>query len=387
MTNPQLGTKIWDQAADFRRVAWIRMGALGDLLVGTASLFETYQRCSAAEITVIGPSLWLQLLSPLQFPRIKEVFVVAPKQTRGEVFTATDGQWQKQKTMELKTYLRGVELCVNTHVDSFRYAWPAFQARVPIRVGSGPWPAGEMLYTHHSPWLGKDPLIHERDRALFLLDAPPRHVCHWPQSTLARQKQIPDFLQNSPTVQAWHSRRGLPVLKTAEPRTFEKLMGFKEKDFLLINPTSSRIEKAWPAENFKELTGRLAEACPSLEVFMIGSPNESKWLQQVAGTRFQIIQPPQIGDLIDIVAAAKLLITNTSSVQFLAATTCTPTLTLMGRSRPEIWGPLGKADKVIRGKINPSLSADIFAQEFAAYQSISVGEVFQVASDMLGLET
>ncbi len=110
---------------------------------------------------------------------------------------------------------------------------------------------------------------------------------------------------------------------------------------------------------------------------IVGAPNESEWLSQVAGTEFPIVQPPSLGELIDVVSGANVLITNTSSVQFIAAGTRTPSITLMGRSEPVRWGPVGPQDIVVRGEIPNPRPADLFEEERLAYESISVGRVLE----------
>ena len=46
----------------------------------------------------------------------------------------------------------------------------------------------------------------------------------------------------------------------------------------------------------------------------------------------------------------------------------------MGRAIPEIWGPLGPKDKIVRG-VEPNEIADMFIREQRAYESIVVRQV------------
>jgi ADP-heptose:LPS heptosyltransferase len=153
---------------------------------------------------------------------------------------------------------------------------------------------------------------------------------------------------------------------------------------LLVNPTSSRREKAWPSQKFHELIKSL-KASPNLrdvEVKVLGAPSETDWLNEVARGEFSIVQPANIGELFRTVAQASMLVTNTSSVQFIAASVATPVVTLMGRARPEIWGPLGPKDLIVRGS-EPADVDSLFEREQMAYESIAVKTVIDAVKRQL----
>jgi hypothetical protein len=60
--------------------------------------------------------------------------------------------------------------------------------------------------------------------------------------------------------------------------------------------------------------------------------------------------------------------------------TGTPTLTLMGRARAEIWGPIGTCDRYVSPAVlqNDTDVTDIFAEEQRAYESIAIETVAPV---------
>ncbi len=358
-----------------QRVGWIRMGALGDLLVGLASLREVIDRWPGSRVSVIGPKLWLEILEPGFWPEIDRIVVIERKNPAAKVYELNIAGKSSDLGDERQTWslvsaaewtLRsemasGYEVVFNTRVDSPREAFPSFFARVPERWGAAKG-LERFIYTRRGSHYGKDPLLHERDVPLLLQDEIESNQRLSSFPTLAQR------IENSPRIEKWR-KQGLPCPRAAPKNT-------SAPKTLLVNPTSSRREKAWPSQRFRELL-KVLKPLPELsgvEIKVLGAPAETDWLQEVASEGFQIAQPSSIGELFKTVAGADLLLTNTSSVQFIAAATATPVLTLMGRARPEIWGPLGPKDVVVRG-VEPLDVESLFEREKLAYESIAVDQV------------
>ena len=369
-----------DGWAKVESVALLRVGALGDLLVGLAAIQEAHALFPNARVTLIGPRLWTEILSPEHFPRIERIIVLEKRgATEGVVFRSHDDRglktWKREfvAPQPLHVLLRGTGAFVNFHIDSYRYGFTALRARIPIRLGSAP---AQMawLYTHVSPFFGKDPEVHERDAALLLLEYPEPSAIKYFRTVERNRVNLSEWVGRSKLVAKWREL-GLPAGKTSNPLRAREITGSYAGQYVLVNPTSSRREKAWSAEKFRELLLSLRGPLVGAEILVLGAPSETEWLREVAGSEFRIVQPPTILDLQDVVAGARGLLTNTSSVQFIAAMAKTPAIVLMGRGNPAIWGPLGPKDKVIRGQTPLELAHDIFQQEKAAYQSIEVDEV------------
>lgn len=358
-----------------QRVGWIRMGALGDLLVGLASLREVIDQWPNAKVSVIGPKLWLEILEPGFWPQIDRVVVIERKNSAAAVYQLADGiehrasgglgqRWKSASSD--KWTLReemgsGYHAIFNTRVDSPREAFPAVWARVPERWGTASGLA-RFVYTHRGTHYGKDPLLHERDVPLLLQDE------ITDPSFRSKYQVLSTRIANSPRIEKWR-QIGLPC-----PRAAPKVNPGRK--MFLVNPTSSRREKAWPSQKFYELLQslKLLPEFTDVELKVLGAPAETNWLNEVARGEFPIVQPSSIGELFTTVAKAVMLLTNTSSVQFIAAATATPVVTLMGRARPEIWGPLGPMDLVVRGT-EPLEIESLFEREQKAYESIAVEEV------------
>lgn len=346
-----------------RRVAWVRVGALGDLVVGLAGLTEAMQRFSDAEFVVVGSKLWTEILQPAAWPGLVAIEAVDRRGGATERFEVQDGAWASRGgRRRLRDVFVDCQVVVDTRVDSLRFAIEAFRSGVPERWGMAP-PWASWLFTHCAPHFGKDPLLHERDVPLLILDAGRRGLAKF------RADSSPQSLQRhvklSPGVARW-KLLGLPAMRNSSLAP-----ALAPKGINLLNPTSSRREKAWPSEKFRDFL----DARPNQETWwVVGAPNETGWLQEVAGNRFRICQPETIGELFDLLVQARGLLTNTSSMQFIAASAGCPVLTLMGRADPRIWGPVGTHDLHVRGQ-EPLDVEDLFERERQAYASIEVEEV------------
>lgn len=353
-----------------QRVGWIRIGALGDLLVGLASLREVLERWPDHQMTVVGSKLWLQLIEPGHWPQIDRIAVVEKRGSEAEVFEISNREWVSKRQCSLREELSQCRVVFNARVDSPRQGFAAFWARVPERWGSA---AGltRFIYNRRGPHDGKDPLIHERDVPLLLMDE--AESIENGRATFTG-KTLQERITESPRIRRWREQ-GLASPRRADGARAKKLLGGVDRYFI-VNPTSSRREKAWPSAKFAKLLAeiRMRAELPGLMPIVVGAPNETEWLQEVAGADFKIYQPKTLSDLFDVVAGAEFLLTNTSSVQFVAAAVGTRTLTLMGRAKPEIWGPLGPKDRYLLGT-EPLDVESMFERERLAYETIDVEHV------------
>lgn len=339
------------------KIAVYHTGALGDLLVSTAALFESNKLFPNAEFTLIGCKLWKEVILPNQWPQIKFILELKNKKfTQFSLWQANENlnKWEEIHFhfKNISSFLKKFQMTIDFRTESLRFAWRSYLARVPFRVGGSRSSFSKLLFTHFS--IEKSNAnIHERDRYLNILSS-------LNESYIEERKQI------------W-AKHGLPQLRDLNSN-------IDNKKLILINPTASIREKAWPSEKFRQLAFKLKEQ--GHEVAIIGSPNETTWLKEVSSEDFKIIQPPNILELIKIVSQAKFLITNTSSMQFIAASTKTPTITLMGLAQPHKWGPLGTWSHFVKGsdsRLNTSLfkpkSVAGKLNEVLSYNSITVHDV------------
>lgn len=367
-------------------VLWIRVGALGDLLIATAALVETLRRFPEDQVGILGPKLWTQLIDPQLFPRVPRIYSLKGSGLRDGfqewVPSAEGSAWTCASEGSFDAgFWKRFRAVVNHRIESHRFAIQPWLQQVPIRIGSGPW-ATRFLYTHWSPDLGKDPMIHERDWHLRVATAEATSAsaasCLDGLSVRKNRRALnPERFFGLPS-EVWRcwEAEGLPRLRGMDQNYCQRF-GLSWKKFFLVNPTSSRREKAWTGENYARF---LKQWSPSalelgLEPVVVGAPSETVWLKDVAGEEFRVIQPESVAELFHLVDGAVGLLTNASSMHFIAASTDTPAVVLMGRSDRRIWGPLGRQKWVVQRRPETYQSTDIFAQEQEAYACIPLGEV------------
>lgn len=300
------------------KVVIYHTGALGDLLISTAALYESLKIFSKeTEITVIGSALWKEILLPSEWPQICSILQIENKKWNNARLWKSNldkNVWIESPFLfpSFHKFLKQFDISIDFRSESLRFAIQSFWARIPKRIGASKNQFARFLFTDFS-LEEKSKKTHERDRYLKILSFASR--THW-------------------------SDKGLPQLKKFDENDFIKKTGFAAGKIILINPTASIRAKAWSSDSFKRLASLLKKQ--GYDVFIIGSPKETSWLKEVAGQDCQILQPKRILDLVNLVCGSRLLITNTSSMQFIAAGTGTFVVTLMGSADPKIWGPVGK---------------------------------------------
>lgn len=125
-------------------------------------------------------------------------------------------------------------------------------------------------------------------------------------------------------------------------------------EYIVINPNASdlRYERRWSAGSFTELIQRIREAQPELPIFVIGSKNEQEYVSEVTkhflSDEFvrDLSGKTNLGQLIEVLRKAKLLITNDTGPMHLASSLDTQVLALFGPCSPAQYG-FGKNVKTI----------------------------------------
>ena len=358
-----------------KKLAFIRVGALGDVLVSLAALEVVCEENPDHETWVIGLPVFREVLFPSAWPRVARFIETDKKARFAREFKAENGRWvEVKKTRSLKEALAECHTSIDLRIESNRFGLLAFRAGVIKRYGCCPWYLG-WLYTHWSPWLGMTPIIHERDRMLRVLEAREHtpwffKTCQGNRKALREEQSHGNHKRNkflveqpgqAPSSLAYrYFKKGLPPIKTDnEIRPFE--IHGKYPGYLLINPTASDRLKAWPAEKFKTFIRAIEGFAEKnrLSLVVTGAPSETSWLLETVAEE-NIVQPPGISELVDLVAGASMLVANTSSVQFIANCMKVPAFVFMGRTYPARWGPLGSKDSFIYGKIPANFKGTIY---------------------------
>ncbi len=141
-------------------------GALGDLLVATAAIFEIISLFPSAEITIMGCSLWNEIILPLNWPQIKKIITTNKKFDAFKLFKPDEQglNWvYENEEKSLKSILRKYSIAIDLRSESLRFAYKALLAQVPYRIGASKSKFAAIFFTHFT-LLNKVTNIHERDR-------------------------------------------------------------------------------------------------------------------------------------------------------------------------------------------------------------------------------
>ena len=164
-----------------------------------------------------------------------------------------------------------------------------------------------------------------------------------------------------------------------------------------VNAGELSAERRWPLARFGELLDRLLAAFPTCAFALIGTCDEREYMAPLLA-RFE--REPRVLDfagklsldeLIALLTAADLLVTNDSGPLHLAEATGLATVSLFGPETPVLYGPRGPGHTVIWKQVecSPCLNAymgkmRVCQGENRCMTDISVDEVFNATRDALG---
>lgn len=131
--------------------------------------------------------------------------------------------------------------------------------------------------------------------------------------------------------------------------------GLPLEGFILINPFSRWISKAWPVECYAELVARLRRD-PRLPVVISGGPGEEadavELLRLLAsGSATSLVGQLSLGEALCLYRRARVFVTGDTGPMHAAAALGTPTVALFGPTLPERTGPWGTGHLVIHRSI------------------------------------
>jgi len=205
---------------------------------------------------------------------------------------------------------------------TWKSALAPFLADIPLRTGF----AGEFRFglLNDVRWgERKLPRMIDRMGALAL----PKHAAlpaDWP---------LPELKVPSVEVERWRAQRGL----AAEVRPI-----------VALSPGAVGAGKAWPAGQYGQLAGALANDGAS--IWVLGGPNETALAKQIAaagGNRVRDFTSNDLRNAILALAAADVSVTNDSGLMHVSAAIGTPTVAIFGPTSPWHWKPLNPIAAVL----------------------------------------
>jgi len=298
------------KSREVQKILVIKWGALGDLIASTPAIKALRQAYPQAHLTVISN------------PPFQEI---APAGTLADevlLFKRHGEFWKILSQVRTNPW----DVAVNLSWNSDRSAVLCFLSGAPLRAGStGPGWLG-FLYNRRIPAFAKN--RHEIDRHLDIV----------------RTLEIP----------AEDARPFVHVSERAKQVISESLQAqrIKEKGLLVgIHPGASSDEKSWGVENFGWLGKELIRRFGADLVITWGPEEEEKATRTaLLSGEGAFVSPStaRIEDLAALIASCQVYICNCSGPMNVALAVNTPTLALLGPTRPEEWGTYGEAHRTLK---------------------------------------
>lgn len=163
------------------------------------------------------------------------------------------------------------------------------------------------------------------------------------------------------------------------------------REYIVINPNASdlRLERKWGKENVIALIERIVDFLPDCDVYLVGSPAESAYTEEIAvavnhPNVYNRAGKTSIDTLIGLIANARLMISNDTGPMHIAFCTKTPIICLFGPCSPEQYGT-EKTAHIIYKKVYCSPCVHDFEVSpckgnNVCMQLITVDEVFEYFS-------
>jgi heptosyltransferase-2 len=119
-------------------------------------------------------------------------------------------------------------------------------------------------------------------------------------------------------------------------RAWAAAEGGRRRRRILVGPGGGLPEKCWPAESYTELVAGMS-GLGDLSILVLGGPKEQATVTAVAVASPQarsLPEPPPLRQVFALVAAADLVVCNSSMLLHVAAAFGKPTLVILGESFP-----------------------------------------------------
>jgi len=216
------------------------------------------------------------------------------------------------------------------------------------------------------------------------IQIPPKAIKHKKQQHLWKLSSIGLDVSDAPFY--------LHINKEDDDYTDRILRGIdRTRPIVAISPGAKSEIKRWPIKNYKELTDILIKEL-NANVIMVGDDRDNLLIEDI--TMFfgknviDLSGKTTLCQLASLLKQCNLLITNDSAPLHIAGAVGTKVLAIFGPTDPEVYGPTGGEDRVVRRKLHcsPCEKAQCeFKHECMRY--IEVNEVFEVAKEMLEKKT
>jgi lipopolysaccharide heptosyltransferase I len=348
----------------FNRILLIKPSSLGDIVHALPVLSGLRQRYPQAEIAWLAGSPYVTLLRA--HPALNEVI---PFDRRRYGMVGRDLRVSVHFADFLhKLWSRRFDLAIDLQ-GLLRSGLLALASGARFRIGfANARELGWLFYTHRIPPGSSDSHAVDKNyrvaEALGFAQLPKDFALHLPPGT---------------------EERASAILEQA---------GLAQRPYAVLVPAARWQTKRWPTENFARLADAAAQRL-GLAVVLIGAAAEAELCYQVqrraATGLINLAGKSTLPELVAVVKAAQVVVTNDSGPMHVAAAMDRPVVALFGPTNPTRTGPYSAAARVIR---KPLPCSPCYLRRLSqcphkhhCLRQIGVEEVFGQIAELVGRQS
>jgi lipopolysaccharide heptosyltransferase II len=144
--------------------------------------------------------------------------------------------------------------------------------------------------------------------------------------------------------------------------TLDVRLQLSQRRWILLNPGARWWNKRWPAASFRETLRWFAATFPQHHFGILGGKEDlivaNEILEGARDRTVNLAGATSLGELVEVIRAAELIVTNDTGPMHIAAALGTPMVALFGPTNPNRTGPYGRSADVLREPLecSPCLS-------------------------------
>lgn len=345
------------------RILLVRLSAIGDVIHALPVAYAVRQKFPEAEINWLVEERVAELIS--LNPYIDKI-IVMPRKEWKEI--AKRNRWQALKA--LIGFLKGLQeynfdLVLDLH-GFFKSALPVGMTKAPARYGAADAGEGSTLFYNHKIKIPPE-ICHKVDRNLYLAE-----------KVLGVSTEQVKFAIEPETREKE---------KVAELLAKYQLTAGK---FIIINPYTTWETKNWHIEGYRELAERIKKEL-DYEVVFTGSPDDRKGIDALLDTisvqAYNFAGLTTLGELTALYSKAELYIGGDTGPMHLAVAVDLPVVAIMGPTNPQIYGPYGDSNIVVRDNNLSCLNCwkRKCPNKQECMKNVTVEQVFTAVKKVLGV--
>ena len=334
----------------FSRILVIAPSWIGDTILAQPLLTRLHQQHPGLVIDVLAPAWCAPLLA-----RMSEVRRVLDNPFGHGEFNLL-ARWRLARSLRTEAYDTALVL-----PNSWKSALLPFFAGIPRRIGY----TGEARYGLLNCRHTLDPLAHPQlaERYLQLAESPGK--------TPDGPPPLPHLSATPEQQRAARAALGLPVAAQA---------------VVFCPGAEYGPAKRWPSHHFATLAQRLGS--PAEPVWLVGSAKDAALGDEIAqlaqGSALNLCGRTSLQQAIDLLAGARLVVSNDSGLMHVAAALGRPLVALYGSSSPAFTPPLSPHAKILslQADCSPCFKRVCPLGHFKCLEDLSAESVLQQIENM-----